>query len=1115
MSDKGLSRLAAVLFAIAAGAVSAAPVDLATTPMVSGVTRSVAPNVQFIMDDSTSMNWEFMPDGAWAKATSNCFKNYGYNRIYYNPNVTYSAPKKADGTSHPNSSFTSAWVNGYNTSAGTVNLSSKFQAYGSGDSRGSASRDGPDDADSEQAAYYYKHTNSPTSPPTACENNNRYTKVTVAAAERQNFANWYSYYRTRLLTMKTSAGRAFANVDPSYRVGYHAISEDDPKVSSSKFLKPAAFTSTHKSDWYTKLYSAGCKAGGSCTTPLRGALSKTGQLFAGKVLTGNDDPVQYSCQQNFSILTTDGYWNTSDESKAYGPKKEDNSSNVGDQDGVAGTARPYLDSGKYANSLADIAMYYYTTDLRPTGSTGGLNEEGSRTDVSLDNVPTAGADTARWQHMTTFTLGLGVSGTLAYNESYLTGGSADYNAILQGTKHWPDPQTSSDDSQVRARIDDLWHTAVNGRGQYLSAASPDALVSALTKALTAIAVTNGSAAAAATSSLEPVAGDNFAYVAQYTSALWYGDLYAREIDLATGALGATATWSARTKLASRVEATKDTREIFTFSGAATNKLRAFTAANLTAEINANHFRSDATNPNGALTQSATWLQAQKDGATASAMIDFLRGQTGHEDESANTLRLFRDRTSALGDIVNAAPVYVRRPPFKYADKDYAAFVNDQKNRKGTVYVGANDGMLHAFDADTGAERWAYVPTAVIPMLYKLADSAYANNHRFYVDGPLTVGDVYDGSSWHTVLIGGLGRGGRAYFAIDITDPDKPRGLWEFGTAEDADLGYTYGNPLITKRESDGRWVVAFASGYNNTLGDSKGRLYVVDALTGARLDEIITDNAVTDPSLSGISRIVGWVPDTLVSNSTQYVYGGDLAGNLWRFDLTSSRSQVLGHTSATAGAQPITVRPELGRVRDGAGSYHRVIFFGTGRYLGFGDLEDDTLASKSAQAIYAVKDTDGDLGLLGDPDTLVEQTLDTSKSPRTIPNPVPVEWSTHDGWYVEMPVGERINVDPRLQLGTIVAVANQPSESGCEVGGKSVMYALDYRTGAAVITQSDRSVGFPVGNSLATGLTLVRLPSDKLIAIITQADANVRPLTVPVAPGAGADVRRVGWRELF
>ena len=130
------------------------------------------------------------------------------------------------------------------------------------------------------------------------------------------------------------------------------------------------------------------------------------------------------------------------------------------------------------------------------------------------------------------------------------------------------------------------------------------------------------------------------------------------------------------------------------------------------------------------------------------MISFLRGQTGFEDETANAAanRLFRDRTYALGDIVNAAPVFVKKPPFRYGDAGYTAFVTANKDRAETVYVGANDGMLHAFDAATGNERWAYVPTAVIPLMYKLADAAYANNHHFYVDGPITVGDAYDGTA---------------------------------------------------------------------------------------------------------------------------------------------------------------------------------------------------------------------------------------------------------------------------------------------------------------------------------------------------------------------------------
>ncbi len=249
-----------------------------------------------------------------------------------------------------------------------------------------------------------------------------------------------------------------------------------------------------------------------------------------------------------------------------------------------------------------------------------------------------------------------------------------------------------------------------------------------------------------------------------------------------------------------------------------------------------------------------------------------------------------------------------------------------------------------------------------------------------MDGPITVGDAYNGTAWKTILVGGLGRGGRGYYALDVTDPADPKALWEFGTAQDADIGYSYGNAIITKRASDGKWVVIFASGYNNNLspGDSKGRLYVVDAFTGAMLQEIITDTTVTDPDVSGIAKINNWVDNTLLDNTTQYVYGGDLGGSLWRFDLAGSgSSQKLGKTSATVGHQPITVRPELGRVRDGNGTYHRVVYFGTGRYLGYGDVSPGSPSLSKAQALYAVKDTGGDLGVLTEcAAALVEQTLE-------------------------------------------------------------------------------------------------------------------------------------------
>ena len=404
-------------------------------------------------------------------------------------------------------------------------------------------------------------------------------------------------------------------------------------------------------------------------------------------------------------------------------------------------------------------------------------------------------------------------------------------------------------------------------------------------------------------------------------------------------------------------------------------------------------------------------------------------------------------------------------------------------------------------------------------MYKLADATYETNHRFFVDGPITVGDAYDGTAWKTILVGGLGRGGRGFYALDVTDPAVPKALWEFGTAQDPDIGYSYGNAIITKRASDGKWVVIFASGYNNNLGpgDSKGRLYVVDAFTGAIEQEIITDTTVTDPDVSGIAKINSWVDNTLLDNTTQYVYGGDLGGSLWRFDLAGGgSSQKLGRTSATVGDQPITVRPELGRVRDGNGTYHRVVYFGTGRYLGYADVSPTSPSISKVQALYGVKDTGGDLGVLTDAGAkLVQQTLSTAATPRTIPNPLPVDWAAKNGWYMNLPVKERINIDLRLQLGTLVALSNEPSDDYCTPVGSSWLYAVNYETGAPVLSPTDKSVGFPVGNSLATGVTLIRLSTNKVVAVVTLSDTTVKAMPVPVPPASGTSIRRVGWREIF
>ena len=347
--------------------VQSGTVDLATLPLISGVANSVAPNIYFILDDSTSMNWDYMPDSVDDNDASNCFKNFGYNTIYYNPAVTYAVPKNSDGTnfSSTNTDWEKAKDNGFSSASGTTDLSAstsqtvtttstpvrlgnnpfttsngsrnvtvsqpghglasgarvtftgavrfnnvtlngtytisnvtantyRIQAGNNANRNGTGGGNAVFETHSisttiEVGDYgWYEYEADPTSPPSTCEGDGEYVwRWPSTDAEKLNYTNWYSYYRTRILMMKSATGRAFASVDDSFRVGYSAISEKG--TGATKFLKIDRFEGTHKTTWYDKLYKAGCSAG-TCYTPLRGALSKAGRMYAGKVADGQRRP---------------------------------------------------------------------------------------------------------------------------------------------------------------------------------------------------------------------------------------------------------------------------------------------------------------------------------------------------------------------------------------------------------------------------------------------------------------------------------------------------------------------------------------------------------------------------------------------------------------------------------------------------------------------------------------------------------------------------------------------------------------------------------------------------------------------------------------------------------
>ncbi len=558
---------------------------------------------------------------------------------------------------------------------------------------------------------------------------------------------------------------------------------------------------------------------------------------------------------------------------------------------------------------------------------------------------------------------------------------------------------------------------------------------------------------------------------------------------------------------------------------------------------------------------ATELVTANDG---SQLVGYLRGW------QANEGTVFRDRVlidpvtgastnTVLGDTITARPVFVRNPTLSYTDSvtpNYSTFAANNATRAPRVFVAANDGMLHAFDGTTGDESWAYVPRFIMPGLYALADTGYGGKHQFFVDGSPETFDVFDSTAgaWKTILIGGAGGGGRGFYALDITDPVNPKGLWEFCndpticSINDADLGFAYGNPIVGKRSSDGRWVAVVTSGLNNvSSGSGVGYFYVLDALTGAVLNKVST-GVGNSTAPSGLMHMSAFYNSALTDATMRFIYGGDQLGNVWRLDFGTtggacdapatgtppciSHLAQLTDGSSPIRVQPITTRPALTTIKTaGNATGFRVLYIGTGRYLGDGlhgglsDLSDPGSASGVAwlQSIYAIKDRNFDYGTtLRSGGNMVTQTLSLSGVSDRLITKNPVDWDTKDGWLVDLiPIaadpssaagGERVNIDPRLILGTLVIVTNTPAGGGsCAVGGSSRQYNLDYLTGG-YIGNVQIVVGNFLGGTIAVGMAIVQLQSSSIKDIITGADTSKTTTNVP--PNSGnTSLKRFSYRE--
>lgn len=1031
----------------------------------------IPPDITLMLDDSGSMAWSVMPDYDYLSDNSlNGERNYTVNGVYYNPNTEYVLPPKADSTdSSPDlysnnavANFPNAYVDPVGGDTSTQNVTKAtgddgnngFRFYDS--KKYGCNRYG----DNCSRAYAFAFTGANgqiyhIALDAATCTNGGFSNCVVATdtsgtaapagvSAGQNVMNWYSYYSTRIKMTKTGLMRAFLGLNGNFRVGFGSINGNNVGgLPSLQFAFSSEYNSnnaiaevqpfgngssgTQKANFWSWIAGENAFNG----TPLRQALAAVGQYYqtsqpwtwmsSDPGYVANINASAIACRQAYTILTTDGFWNGSYSSSttlhasdtngpAFTPPAGSKYTGYTPTDPFQGGDAVGVD--KYGNptstptpSLADVATYYWDHDLQ-----SGI----------ADNVVPNTQDPAYWQHMVTFTVGLGFvpanitgTGPAPSNDNPPTaldianwandgGGSGSKYAITGFA--WPTPSGGGGNGGSINNISDLEHAGINGRGGFFSATNPETFVNGIETALQRATERVGTGASLGANSTKLDTG-TYVYQAEYFTGSWKGDLLAITLDPATGE-PTTTKWAAGAELLSdwgQVSPTKatvvtyPTRNIWTwsYSGGGAGQAAAF-----------------QNNAGAPPALSTTQLNALGSSSAAQAdMINYLRGDNTNEQANGGT---FRNRTTALGDIVDSAPVYDGAPDateFNGESFYGLAFVADptdptkttspfytwtaaQASRAGLIYVAANDGMLHIFDAATGKEVFAYLPGALMvnsidpstgasEPLTNLSNPSYGSAsvpHQDYNDGQVTVADAYiqvgteTSPSWHTILVGTTGRGpARAVYAIDVTDPTNITPLWERyagdGSTLDSNSGYIgemTGKPIIAQTYSDSSsstWSVLMGNGYNSPNGQAA--LLQFNLATG-QLHVHKTDTTTGN----GLAGVYTWMSNSS-SGVTDLAYAGDLEGHVWQFNLNKTTCSGNGNnqtctTTATpdsAGASIFTAKDANGNVQpitsqltgaENPTDSNLWLFFGTGKYLATSDV-----SSTSVQTWYGIIVTQG------------------------------------------------------------------------------------------------------------------------------------------------------------
>ena len=760
------------------------------------------------------------------------------------------------------------------------------------------------------------------------------------------------------------------------------------------------------------------------------------QNFDGKAISALPTPAAASTSHPASPYGTQAYSITANETKIY---RDDYGDDVVKQTG-SGSGRTY-----YAYpTLADIAFYFWATDLQPsinnevipkirkTGAETFSNGTGANAkSQALSEYWNPKNDPAEWQHMVQYTIGYGpTAATLAKNTAtspQWAGGSfgmydTGFASLAVGNTKWDDPTSATaDGSYDNYRPQELWHMAINSRGKYYPVTGDltavfadifDDIVVDTTAPISGFTSASGSVSRIGTQSFQTsyvAADDGNSY-----DNRWYGFVMSSSIDT-LGNLTPNPDWGLVTGSTTKGLSTADklatvdvsTRLVFS------SKVNVAPAAAGTTGISFK-WANLSSSTTGASQQ--MWLNNGTVGSASTISgdgrgqdrLNFIRGDRTKEASnysSSNTTATFRNRKNREGDIVNSAIWYTGAPASGYSAGSYTTFAAANRGRLPMLYVGGNDGMLHGFSAKDGTEKIAYIPHGAVQNLSSLSNTNY--DHRYYVDGSPLTGDINIGTAttadWRTYLVGTLGAGGRGFFVLDVTKPGPldasssvPAPATNFAEANaatlvvmdktaapitdavppakpadanaSADIGQIFAPPVVAEsnqqlalqitRTNDGRWAYITGNGYNST---NERPVLLIQYLDGDKSLKTIEAAAVGGAEAVGNGLSTPQPLDVNGDGVPDFVYAGDLRGNLWKFDISNidaanwgvafSGSPLFTASYTSGGStsrQPITAAPVL-RPNTKVGGLN--VAFGTGQNLTEGDRTDT-----SVQTVYSILD---------------------------------------------------------------------------------------------------------------------------------------------------------------